>query len=376
MKNIVSAILCLSILMSSAAYASDVKQNAQSGTQTETAKTEVSVKDEKIRYVALGDSISTGFGLTIFTKDHPDNPKSPNLFVNRLSASLDLPVLNLAKDGIDTTDLLNLIKNLSQDKKKILGEAELITVSTGGNNLLAPLLELSKKKSDAAVAVGMFSSPQLALISMLTTSNAQEQANVRAIIDDGVKRFCGTEEKKYEDGEFMQIVNAIRAVNPNAKLVFQTIYYPYASFNIPEEVDNATKEMNRIILAKAQEGNYTVIDLYDLFRSPDFINMQRLDSHPNNAGTTMIYLLMMQALGEEIPFTVNGDIKNGSLSYIVNADLSVNINIKPDAGYGLPKEISYNNGTGDTKVSLVKDSFRIPNLQFIGNIKVSGECVK
>ena len=94
---------------------------------------------EQDTYVALGDSISTGYGL-----EDIEN----NLFVNKIKKEYNLNLDNKAVDGMDTTAMLDLLN--SNDEKGIayknaIKDAELITISMGGNNLLQPLMEMMKK---------------------------------------------------------------------------------------------------------------------------------------------------------------------------------------------------------------------------------------
>ena len=84
---------------------------------------------EQDTYVALGDSISRGYGL-----EDIEN----NLFVNKIKKEYNLNLDNKAVDGMDTTAILDLL-NSNDEKgiayKKAIREAELITISMGGNNL-------------------------------------------------------------------------------------------------------------------------------------------------------------------------------------------------------------------------------------------------
>ena len=94
---------------------------------------------EQDTYVALGDSISTGRAL-----EDIEN----NLFVNKIKKEYNLNLDNKAVDGMDTTAMLDLLN--SNDEKGIayknaIKDAELITISMGGNNLLQPLMEMMKK---------------------------------------------------------------------------------------------------------------------------------------------------------------------------------------------------------------------------------------
>jgi len=89
-------------------------------------------------YVALGDSISTG---------HKLEDKN-NLFVNKIEKTYNLDLTNLAKNGMDTTAMLALLNSTEQEGlnyKKYISEADLITISMGGNNLLQPLMDMMKE---------------------------------------------------------------------------------------------------------------------------------------------------------------------------------------------------------------------------------------
>lgn len=94
---------------------------------------------EQDTYVALGDSISIGHRL-----EDIEN----NLFVHKIEKEYELDLTNLAVNGMDSTIMLNLLKSEGEDGityRENIKNADLITISMGGNNLLQPLMTMVKE---------------------------------------------------------------------------------------------------------------------------------------------------------------------------------------------------------------------------------------
>ena len=82
---------------------------------------------EQKSYVALGDSITTGYGLA----------EKEAGFARQVADSNGYTLTNLAKDGATSTDLLEVVK--SEANADTLKNADLITVTIGGNDLMNAL---------------------------------------------------------------------------------------------------------------------------------------------------------------------------------------------------------------------------------------------
>jgi lysophospholipase L1-like esterase len=90
--------------------------------------------EPRMVYVALGDSVSEGFGLWEAAGRHT------TLFFERLrDEGVVNEYLNLAVSGHTTGDLLGLLGGLGRSERESLRYAQVVSLNIGGNNLLAPL---------------------------------------------------------------------------------------------------------------------------------------------------------------------------------------------------------------------------------------------
>ena len=84
---------------------------------------------DTIQYVALGDSITTGYRLG----------EGEQSFAEIIAAENGYELINLAKDGATSADLLDVIQN--EANAATLENADLITITIGGNDLMGALYE-------------------------------------------------------------------------------------------------------------------------------------------------------------------------------------------------------------------------------------------
>ena len=166
---------------------------------------------EQDTYVALGDSISTGYGL-----EDIEN----NLFVNKIKKEYNLNLDNKAVDGMDTTAMLDLLNSNDEkgiEYRNVISDAELITISMGGNNLLQPLINIVKEglglDADATVIdlqQAIIKNPNA--LSILATS----------LKDPGVAKSLYSKAELFAK-EFPEIIKVIKGLNSNAEIMIQTI---------------------------------------------------------------------------------------------------------------------------------------------------------
>jgi len=270
-----------------------VKNGAELGTTGENLRLEaIEIKIVKTEtYTALGDSIAYGMSAT---------PGSGyvNLFYNDLKAiggNEDLSLVNLGVPGYASSQLLN---QLQHDPTTIaaLSKAKVITVSVGGNNILAPVI------ATMAVAFQLDpTSPTFAadLATALAQPGAQDiitaalptvQTNVTA----SVTQF-GT--------DWPQIVATIKTLAPQADIVVTTLYDPISSQDPLFAIfDPAIQTINTAI--KTPGAGYKVADVYAAFAtyqgSEPLVNFNwyigNLDPHPTTAGHELIFQSHLNAV--------------------------------------------------------------------------------
>ncbi|MBI4856675.1 MAG: hypothetical protein HY818_08045 [Acetobacterium woodii] len=270
-----------------------VKNGAELGSTGESLRLEsIEIKIVKTAtYTALGDSIAYGMSAT---------PGSGyvNLFYDNLkgiSGNEDLSLVNLGVPGYASTQLLNQVQN---DPATIaaLGKAKVITVSVGGNNILAPVIVTLAAAFQLDPASPTFPTD---LATALAQPGAQDiitaalptiQTNVSA----SVTQF-GT--------DWPQIIATIKALAPQADIYVTTLYDPISTQDPLFAIfDPAIQTINTAI--KTPGTGYKVADVYTAFASyqgsDPLVNFNwyigNLDPHPTTAGHELIYQSHLNAV--------------------------------------------------------------------------------
>lgn len=196
-------------------------------------------------YVALGDSITAGYGV--------DSPFSfPNLYANYLGRHhKHLRVLNLGINGLTTQGLLNLLRS-NRGVRQFVSQASLITLTIGSNDLLR-LIRNSPRSLNPA---------QIPLI-FATMSKALEQ-----------------------------IGHEIRRLNPNVTVKVGTLYNPLNE-NSPYGnyfglVQRMIENTNAMIVAWARQFGFIIVYLDREFKGKERLLTGQDQAHPNAAGYQVI----------------------------------------------------------------------------------------
>lgn len=93
-------------------------------------------------YVALGDSISTGYGL--------DPEKAEPSFAEQIEQEQELSLTMLAQNGETTASLLEKLEDTDGEVAKALETADVVTLTIGGNDFMNALYEYMAKAYNAA----------------------------------------------------------------------------------------------------------------------------------------------------------------------------------------------------------------------------------
>ncbi|MFA6940969.1 MAG: Ig-like domain-containing protein [Clostridiaceae bacterium] len=210
------------------------------------------------KYVALGDSISFGMSAA-------NNIGYTAMFSNHLK-SLEqyssLVFVNKSQPGYTTSDLLNqlTIPSVQAD----LLNADIVTISIGGNNLLSPFIR--------AIAVGLNVPANINDITAAITKNPNNAAlllaslqdptdpltvQLNAWLQDGVAKFTG---------DFPKIIAAIRTLAPHSKIYVNTLYNPLpASDPLYNQYNTLISAINSGIKAGSGTLGYNVVDAAAVF---------------------------------------------------------------------------------------------------------------
>lgn len=272
-------------------------------------------------YVALGDSISTGYGL--------DPEEGGQSFVEQIAEQQELSVTMLAADGETTARLLAKLADADGEVAKALETADVVTLTIGGNDFMNALYEYMAEAYNAANSTS-FTAEQFK--QALEGKNEEpEQATALAFVTQNISGFApgdGTLLTQFETA-LNTIASGIRGYT-KAPVVVATQYNPYrfaadelkpfeqvmpdqvaAAQAIADAFDTMLALMNAKIKAleaqEAQEGFFTA-DVFSAFdgeqKNPcnaSFLS-SNLDFHPNAHGHT----LMAQTVGEVVQSALSG----------------------------------------------------------------------
>ena len=290
MKRIVLTVLCLALCALAAGCEFDINVSVDIDEQSlpaaesenESAGEDLPPQADGLTsddvVVFFGDSIAAGYGLA-----DEENERYSSL----IAAKYGCVVYNYAVSGDDGKDLLELLAEGSCEQ---LENATVIVLSIGANNVLKAAYAL----------VPYFES--------LQNGTAQGNLDVTEVMSEvaqGIDRF---------KTELPQIIASLRAVNPDAQIIFQTVYNPYRDFTEFKVEQNgftlsfaavsasSVISLNDVIENGAEENGYTVCEVYTPFKEyegnlinalPDGSNV---DPHPNKEGHKLLAELVADAV--------------------------------------------------------------------------------
>ena len=189
---------------------------------------------ERLSYVALGDSITTGYGLG----------EDEESFATRLAEMGNFQLNDsLAKDGVTSADLLAVVQ--AETNTETLRNADVITITIGGNDLMNALYEFLRDKYNAENPSANVDADQIK--DMLMNSNIVTISKLlKYIIDEKNSddlQAAMTRAISLAAINFRSIITSLKALNQNATIIVATQYNPY---------EYAAKHANPYISDKAQ----------------------------------------------------------------------------------------------------------------------------
>lgn len=231
--------------------------------------------------VVLGDSISSGYGLTGYPSSTVDN------YGNLFAAQYEAKVENLAVDGSTSAYWISAAEAAADT----IADADTILMSVGGNDVLGLLLDDLQAFAWNSISTN---------ISAITSEQLQDifstdivgQFTEQLQQPDVMARYTEAGEG-YADN-LLAIVSAIKQANPTAPLFIQTIYNPFDGATGFEALSDIAQEIlapiNEAILINADQAGYLAVDVHTAFvgQGMALTNIGRLDIHPNAAGHAKI----------------------------------------------------------------------------------------
>lgn len=262
------------------------------------------IVDTTPEYLALGDSISTGYGLA----------SSDENFVNIIAKSLESNFTNAAVDGYTAADIYNQIRDESLDDK--IQDAEIITITCGGNDMMGLLYEQIAEKYNSTATAPITADE---VVTILADSNDSRWISVLMAANTVLTNFPESEAFNTELAAFEKnlgdIIEYIREQNSTALVIVATQYNPYKALagdallgGVSTSIDTGVVKLNSAIdgstISDNSIVNYSVADVYTAFKNSP-VNLcnvdattMNLDFHPNVEGHKVIANTMMSIIKE------------------------------------------------------------------------------
>lgn len=203
----------------------------------------ISCGNSQKKLVVLGDSIAEGVGAS----------KPKNSYASILANELDFSLENFAKSGDTTADLIEKLKK--DDVKKAISQADFIEISIGGNDFLTKrdeLLDLYNNRS---------------LLSL-----ASEISEISSDVEKNMNKIAET----------------ITNINPNAKIVIQTLY-TIDIYKLRSTLELFIDGFNEIFTNLAEKyENVIVSDVRTAFKNSKENCISEDEVHPSDYGHKLI----------------------------------------------------------------------------------------
>ena len=288
MKRVLSFLLCLCLIMGMIPAA---------------------LASEAPRYLALGDSITAG------TRLNDGEPAFPQIIAQQNGYDLN----NQGVNGMTATKLYESLMTGGLDEAVM--SADLITITCGGNDLLAVLYaEIARVYnarywpdiSASDVVPILSNSSNIRFLPLLLTAlevlggseatGAQPFAQ-RAVFLQEIDRFIA---------KLNLVTGYIREKNPDVTIIMPTQYNPYKNFSgtyavVASAMDEAARKLNAAIVANAETGGYLTVDVFTVFQENSqtlcnaVMDPLDLDFHPNAAGHAVMAQVFQELIDTLAP---------------------------------------------------------------------------
>ena len=256
---------------------------------------------EQKSYVALGDSITTGYGLA----------EKEAGFARQVADSNGYTLTNLAKDGATSSMLLTSLSD--SEVSSAIASADLITITIGGNDLMNALYAYLAEEYNTKNGTDITAEDVKA--SLAGTHSEIQQSTMLILAASKISDFLQSTEATTALGAFTtnltNIISAIKGNNSSAEIIVVNQYNPYSRLSTGNlldlsALDSAVQALNTAISSGATAG-YTVADVYTAFEeateNPCNASVSlpsiNLDFHPNAAGHSLIASTISALLTDE-----------------------------------------------------------------------------
>lgn len=266
----------------------------------------INVSAAGVDMLALGDSVTTGYGLS----------DQDECYVNLVASQKGFTFLNYAQDGLTSAELVTQLETAVQNPslQTMVSDVEYVVLTIGGNDLLGALYEAAAQNAGCTreellekLQGGNAMEILSAVNSLKAVSGGLAQGGIDPVIAEYQKNL-GT------------VIAGIRSLKPSVQIILQTQYHPYqwvqydALSDVIQDVKTCVEKMNEATTQLAQTTGCTLVDVYEAFQksqssltnaSIDASNLMdiqvNLDFHPNSAGHEVIAELVAAAIQDKTP---------------------------------------------------------------------------
>ena len=254
--------------------------------------------EEEPNYLVLGDSISSGYGLA----------SGEDSFAELVAAEKSFNLIDQSYSGEKAATLLEKLQN---NEIEGLADADVITLTIGGNDLMAALYsyltDAYNADRDEADQITVEQMQQA-----LLTGNQ----DILTFAVQKISGFASSEQAAAAlqtlSSDLTRIITTIRAANPTIVIVVGNQYNPYAHLAeavgdnplysaaanmVASAFDKGVTALNNIIAQGEAQGAYIVADVYTAFENAaqnpcnaglTSAGSLNLDFHPNAYGHQLI----------------------------------------------------------------------------------------
>lgn len=252
-----------------------------------------------INVLALGDSITAGYGLT-------------NAETERFTALLgdDYTVTNKAVNGNTMTGIAKQLKTGTINTQMITA-ADVITITIGGNDIMTLLYAKIAEVYNAENNSNIGANDVNKTLGELNQSNLMQNYSLLYIAEKLLNKENANylmNSQEFTDAlnvyqqNLIEITTLLKHANTDVKIIIATQYNPYVEFagnsllhSFYVGIEEGVSKLNKVITTGAAAGGYTVADIKaafdarhsntnDLYNAnPNFASIN-LDFHPNAAG--------------------------------------------------------------------------------------------
>ncbi len=242
--------------------------------------------EEPIFYTALGDSIPNGY----YGAQEPEVTGYPVLLAGDLHkiSGREVWMSRYTKNGL-TTKKLNATVLQEPEVQELLGQAEVITLTIGSNDLMNEFKKVSREILNNETRFLTADEALLALQEGIA-ENPLLLMNVASAI-------AGWDYEAFENQWVLAMENISACRREDAQMAVTTIYNPMEGRELPGTlnavVESVISGMNEIMWKYEEEYDYQVVDLF----GSGIEELTQSDGlHPNQEGQDMIRMLMENEL--------------------------------------------------------------------------------